>query len=92
MMYRPPCDCRKKLRAGRQVCANVFGLLLELSAPGHFTVLDDLNEASLARLSADGFDPCAVVETSVGNFQAWLKHSTVLPKLVGIQSPAWKTI
>ena len=37
-----------------------------------FTVLDDLNEASLTRLSEDGFDPCAVVETSAGNFQAWL--------------------
>jgi hypothetical protein len=24
-----------------------------------------------------------VVETSLGNFQAWLKHATVLPKLVG---------
>src|SRR5271168_2238340 len=41
------------------------------------------NETSLAKLSADGFDPCAVVETSVGNFQAWLRHSAVLPKLVG---------
>ena len=35
-----------------------------------FTVLDDLNEASLIRLSEDGFNPCAVVETSAGNFQA----------------------
>jgi hypothetical protein len=53
------------------------------SGEHRFTVLDDLNEASLARLAADGLDPCAVVETSVGNFQAWLKHSVVLPKLVG---------
>jgi hypothetical protein len=53
------------------------------SGEHRFTVLDDLNEASVGRLSADGFDPCAVVETSVGNFQAWLKHSAVLPKLVG---------
>jgi hypothetical protein len=53
------------------------------SGEHRFTVLDDLNEASLARLSANGFDPCTVVETSVGNFQAWLKHSAVLPKLVG---------
>ena len=53
------------------------------SGEHRFTVLDDLNEASLTKLSADGFDPCAVVETSVGNFQAWLKHSAVLPKLVG---------
>src|SRR5271169_3239468 len=53
------------------------------SGEHRYTVLDDLNDTSVARLSADGFDPCAVVETSVGNFQAWLKHSAVLPKLVG---------
>jgi hypothetical protein len=48
-----------------------------------FTTLDDLNETSLARLSADGFTPCAVVETSAGNFQAWLKHSRMFSKLLG---------
>src|ERR1700722_18078369 len=53
------------------------------SGEHRYTVLDDLNETSLAKLSVAGFDPCAVVETSVGNFQAWLKHSAVLPKLVG---------
>src|SRR5271170_7075019 len=53
------------------------------SGEHRYTVLDDLNDTSAARLSADGFDPCALVETSVGNFQAWLKHSAVLPKLVG---------
>src|SRR5438094_380145 len=41
-----------------------------------YTVLDDLSEISLARLTADGFTPCAVVETSAGNFQVWLKHPT----------------
>jgi hypothetical protein len=29
---------------------------------------------SLARLAADSFNPCTVVETSAGNFQAWLTH------------------
>src|ERR1700744_3815128 len=43
------------------------------SGEHRFTVLDDLNETNVARLSADGFAPCAVVETSAGNFQAWLK-------------------
>lgn len=38
---------------------------------------------SLAKLTDDGFAPCAVVKTSAGNFQAWLKHTTVLPKLLG---------
>jgi hypothetical protein len=44
-----------------------------------FTVLDDLNSDSVARLSGDGLEPCAVVETSLGNFQAWLKHDDVYP-------------
>ena len=47
-----------------------------------YTALDDLSETSLEKLSADGFNPCAVVETSAGNFQAWLKHSVVFPKLL----------
>ena len=44
-----------------------------------FTVLDDLNANSVARLASDGLGPCAVVETSVGNFQSWLKHDGVYP-------------
>jgi hypothetical protein len=44
-----------------------------------FTVLDDLNSDSVARLTGDGLEPCAVVETSFGNFQAWLKHDGVYP-------------
>jgi hypothetical protein len=38
------------------------------SGEHRFTTLDDLNETSLARLSADGFTPCAVVETSAGRY------------------------
>lgn len=53
------------------------------SGEHRFTVLDDLNAGSLSRLSEGGFNPCAVVETSAGNFQAWLKHLTVFPKLLG---------
>jgi RepB DNA-primase from phage plasmid len=53
------------------------------SGEHRFTVLDDLNETMLTRLAADGFNPCAVVETSAGNFQAWLKHPAVFPKLIG---------
>jgi hypothetical protein len=53
------------------------------SVIARFTTLDDLSETSLARLAADGFNPCAVVETSAGNFQAWLKHPRTFPKLLG---------
>jgi hypothetical protein len=52
------------------------------SGEHRFTTLDDLNETSLARLSADGFTPCAIIETSAGNFQAWLKHLRIFPKLL----------
>jgi hypothetical protein len=53
------------------------------SGEHRFTVLDDLNETTLGRLVSDGFNPCGVVETSAGNFQAWLKHPAVLPKPIG---------
>ena len=54
---------------------NVRGshIYMRPSGEHRFTVLDDLKEGLLARLSDDGFNPCAVVETSTGNFQAWLK-------------------
>jgi len=44
-----------------------------------YTVLDDLTADSLARFAGDGLEPCAVVETSLGNYQAWLKHDDVYP-------------
>ena len=53
------------------------------SGEHRYTALDDLSAISLARLGAEGFTPCAVVETSAGNFQAWLKHTTIFPKLLG---------
>ena len=52
------------------------------SGEHRYTALDDLSKISAARLAADGFTPCAVVETSAGNFQAWLKHPRVFPKLL----------
>jgi len=49
------------------------------SGEHRYTVLDDLNRNSVDRLSADGYGPCAVVETSPGNLQAWLEHDGVYP-------------
>jgi hypothetical protein len=31
-------------------------------------------------MKAAGFSPAVVIETSPGNFQAWLNHGRVLPK------------
>ena len=54
-------------------------IYLRPSGAHRFTVLDDLNQSSIDRLTADDLEPCAVVETSAGNFQAWLKHDDVYP-------------
>ena len=64
---------------------NVRGshIYIRPSGEHRYSVLDDLSEIALAKLTADGFTPCAVVETSAGNFQAWLKHPAALPKLLG---------
>jgi hypothetical protein len=58
---------------------NARGAHIYIRASGQhsLTVLDDLAQDSVVRLSADGFEPCAVVETSPGNFQAWLKHHRI---------------
>jgi hypothetical protein len=40
----------------------------------NLSMLDDLTAQSVARLKSSGFGPALVVETSPGNFQAWLKH------------------
>lgn len=72
-----------KLRVLKFRNARGSHIYLRPSGEHRYTVLDDLDQAKLASLSADGFEPCAVVETSLGNFQAWLKHTSVLPKLLG---------
>ena len=44
------------------------------------SLVDDLTAESVRRMKATGFAPAAVVETSPGNFQAWLKHPRQLPR------------
>jgi hypothetical protein len=44
------------------------------------TLVDDLTAAAIGRMKAEGFAPAVVVETSPGNFQAWLKHPTQLTR------------
>jgi hypothetical protein len=44
------------------------------------SLIDDLSRPSLDRMKAAGFQPCLIVETSPGNFQAWVNHGQVLPK------------
>jgi RepB DNA-primase N-terminal domain len=44
------------------------------------SLIDDLTSEALERMKHTGFTPALVVETSPGNFQAWLNHGKVLPK------------
>ena len=44
------------------------------------TLLDDLDAKTIDLLGREGFTPAAVVETSPKNFQAWLRHTDVLPR------------
>jgi hypothetical protein len=44
------------------------------------SLVDDLTAAALDRMKAESFQPAIVVETSPGNFQAWLNHGRVLPR------------
>ncbi len=48
-----------------------------------YTLLDDLTAVTLPRLTAGGYAPAAVVETSPGSFQAWLRHPQPFPKELG---------
>ncbi len=44
------------------------------------SMVDDLTADAIHQMKQQGFEPCVVVETSPGNFQAWLNHGKVLPK------------
>ena len=44
------------------------------------SLVDDLSADAVKRMKATGFTPAAVVETSPGNFQVWLKHPHQLPR------------
>jgi hypothetical protein len=49
----------------------------------NLTLIDDLKADAVERMKREGFQPALAVETSPGNFQAWLKHPERLPKDVG---------
>ncbi|HEX4167496.1 MAG TPA: RepB family DNA primase [Bryobacteraceae bacterium] len=46
----------------------------------NLSLVDDLKHDAVNRMAAAGFNPAVLVETSTGNFQAWLKHPKMLSK------------
>ncbi len=60
---------------------NAKGFNINIRPAGnHLTLLDDLNRTQIEALSTKGFEPCAVIETSPDNFQAWLDHGRELDR------------
>lgn len=47
------------------------------------SLIDDLTQDAIKQMNGAGFTPALVVETSPGNFQAWLKHPETLDKEMG---------
>lgn len=47
------------------------------------SLVDDLSAGAVANMKRSGFAPALIVETSPGNFQAWVKHSERLDKETG---------
>jgi hypothetical protein len=50
------------------------------------SLVDDLTAAAIQRMKAEGFAPAAVVESSPGNYQAWLKHGEILSEALSTQA------
>jgi len=50
------------------------------SGEHRLTLIDDIGWRTVGRLKEEGFHPAIIIETSPGNFQAWLNHGEVLPK------------
>ena len=63
--------------------ANGAHIYMRPTGESPYTLLDDLTAAALARLTAEGYAPAAVVESSPGSFQAWLRHPQPLRKELG---------
>ncbi len=45
------------------------------------SLVDDLSAETITRMTVAGFQPALVVETSPGNFQAWVNHGRILSDL-----------
>jgi hypothetical protein len=49
----------------------------------NLSLVDDLTREAVGEMMRSGFRPALIVETSPGNFQAWLKHPEQLSKEMG---------
>lgn len=76
-------QCMNLVRYLKYRNTNAAHIYFRPSGERRFTLLDDLNQTAISTLTADGFEPCAIIQTSPGNFQAWLNHTHILSKALG---------
>jgi hypothetical protein len=64
---------------------NLYGAHIYVRPAGihGLSLVDDLTADAISRMKAEGYEPAVVVETSPGNFQAWLKHGQGLDEAAG---------
>lgn len=60
--------------------ANGRNIYIRPKGEHSLSLVDDLTKEAVAKMKSAGFDPALVVETSPGNYQAWLQHGQALPK------------
>lgn len=50
------------------------------TGPHSLSLLDDINLSTVQKMKKEGYAPSVVIETSPGNYQAWLNHGRILKK------------
>ena len=59
-----------------------FNIYVRPVWPHTMTLVDDLTDESILMMQAEGFEPSFIVETSPGNFQAWLDNGVEMDQRV----------
>lgn len=70
----------------RQRNVNGCNIYIRPAGEHQYSLIDDLNAESVSALSPRGFTPAAVIETSPGNFQAWVNHGQTLRAELGTEA------
>ncbi len=73
-------------------CQNLHGRNIYIRPQGehNLSMVDDLTTGAVSVMKESGFTPAVIMETSPGNYQAWLKHPERLSK--GVSTAAARTL
>jgi hypothetical protein len=61
---------------------NGWHIYIRPSGEHELSLVDDLTSEAIAAMKQEGFHPAVVVQTSLGNYQAWLRHGERLEQQV----------